>query len=83
MPQSHNYKFGNREWVKRKVNGREGIVVARSNREGRQSDQFCILSVDGNGEVKEEWVSEYELEAVPPDQTHPFPDPFVTQSQAE
>lgn len=82
MSQSHPYAFGNREWVRRKVNGRVGVVVARSNREGRTSDQFCVLSVNGDGEPKEEWIDEYELEAAPADQ-HPFPDPFVSQQQAE
>lgn len=83
MSQSHPYAFASREKVLRKVNGRGGIVVARSNREGRIADQFCVLSVNSDGEVKEEWVSEYELETWPAGQSFPFPDPFVTQSQSE
>lgn len=80
MSQSHPYTFAKRDWVKRKITGRIGIIIGRSDREA-MSDRYCFLSLDHEGEPKEEWLDEYELEAAPADQ-HPFPDPFVTASEA-
>ena len=73
--------FTIRQPVEMKVTGTRGFVT-----EIWQTDQaqtrYKVLHVSG-GERRTTWMPELELAALPPGEYPPFPDPFVTVSEAE
>ena len=70
-------KFQKREAVRNKVSGRKGYVHGVSEVEGCATE-YLHLHLDGDGDSVKVWTPENELEAMPPGDLPPFPNPYST-----
>lgn len=70
-------KFQKGDTVRNTVSGREGYVHGICDVVGDRT-QYLHLHINGDGDSAKGWYPENELEAMPPGDLPPFPNPYST-----